>query len=232
MAGTDTVKIATAFTNSVFNNYCNNVGGMSYGYTLSANVTDWQVYRGMYQFSRLGIADAYQPSGTDIIGKDTSDSGVVTLSERIVSSNITTGLEFTFSYSGATIKDMKVTVRRVDTAKPTVKSAAPMATTAYKKGDVAYISVIYNEPINSISGTPKLTLSSKLSEYFESPTYVSNGTGTNALVFKVKAKKDITADEIQNKVNLYLAFPVSGVGGSFSTNIGTISATVKDIMGN
>lgn len=39
-------------------------------------------------------------------------------------------------------------------------------------------------------------------------------------------------ERIQNKVNLYLAFPVSGVGGSFSTNIGTLSATVKDFRGN
>ena len=107
-----------------------------------------------------------------------------------------------------------------------------MATTAYKKGDTACITVIYSEPINSISGTPKLTLSSKLSPYFENPTYVNNGTGTNSLVFKVTAKKDITADEIQNVINLYLAFPVSGVGGDFSSNIGTVSATVKDILGN
>ena len=130
------------------------------------------------------------------------------------------------------ISDWKIHVKMHDKDNPDATYAAPMATTAYKKGDEAYISVIYDEPINSISGTPKLTLSSKLSPYFESPTYVNNGTGTNALVFKVKAKKDISADEIQNKVNLYLAFPVSGVGGSFSTNIGTISATVKDIRGN
>ena len=38
--------------------------------------------------------------------------------------------------------------------------------------------------------------------------------------------------EIQNVINLYLAFPVSGVGGDFSSNIGTVSATVKDILGN
>ena len=98
--------------------------------------------------------------------------------------------------------------------------------------DTTTITVIYSEPINTISGTTKLTLSSKLSPYFESPTYVNNGTGTNALVFQVKAKKDISADEIQNIINLYLAFPVSGVGGTFTDNVGTISATVKDILGN
>ena len=129
-------------------------------------------------------------------------------------------------------RTLKLHVKVLDDSKPVAQYAAPMATTAYKKGDYAYISVIYNEPINSISGTPTLTLSSKLSEYFESPTYVNNGTGTNTLVFKVKAKKDISADEIQNVINLYLAFPVSGVGGNFSTNIGTVSATVKDILGN
>ena len=77
-----------------------------------------------------------------------------------------------------------------------------------------------------------MTLSATLSPYFENPTYVNNGTGTNALVFKVKAKKDITANEIQDVINLYLAFPVSGVGGDFGSNIGTVSATVKDILGN
>ena len=91
-------------------------------------------------------------------------------------------------------KNLKMVTRLHDASKPAVQYAAPMATTAYQKGDEAYITVIYNEPINSISGTPTLTLSSKLAEYFESPTYVNNGTGTNALVFKVKAKKDITAD--------------------------------------
>ena len=129
-------------------------------------------------------------------------------------------------------RNLNLYVKMHDKDNPDATYAAPMATTAYKKGDYAYISVIYDEPINTISGTPKLTLSSKLSPYFESPTYVNNGTGTNTLVFKVKAKKDISADEIQNKVNLYLAFPVSGVGGNFSTNIGTVSATVKDILGN
>lgn len=129
-------------------------------------------------------------------------------------------------------KNLKLHVKIHDKTKPAAQYAAPLATTAYKKGDTAYITVIYSEPINSISGTPSLTLSGKLSAYFENPTYVNNGTGTNALVFKVTAKKDISADEIQNVINLYLAFPVSGVGGSFSDNIGTLSATVKDILGN
>ena len=130
-------------------------------------------------------------------------------------------------------RNLKFEYKMHDKSKPAVQYAAPLATTAYKKGDTAYITIIYNEPINSISGTPTLSLaSSTLGKYFQNPTYVSNGTGTNALVFKVTAKKDITADEIQNTVNRYLAFPVSGIGGTFASNIGTVTATVKDILGN
>lgn len=225
---TNKVRLATAFS-SVFNNYCNNVGGMTYGYTLSAKVSSFEdkLFAGM---GMVQVYDSYQPS--DATRQTRQTVGVVNLKERIVTSNIETGMGIVASMCKATVQDPKITVRRVDTAKPTVKSAAPLATTAYKKGDEAYISIIYNEPINSISGTPSFTLSSKLSAYFESPTYVNNGTGTNTLVFKAKAKKDISADEIQNVINLYLAFPVSGVGGDFSSNIGTVSATVKDILGN
>lgn len=130
------------------------------------------------------------------------------------------------------LRNLKLHVKVHDKTKPAAQYVAPLALTNYQKGDEIYLTIIYSEPINTISGTPSLTLSSKLSSYFESPTYVSNGTGTNALVFKVKAKKNITADEIQNTINSYLAFPVSGVSGKFSDNIGTISATVKDILGN
>jgi len=225
---TNKARLATAFS-SVFNNYCNNVGGMTYGYTLSAKVSSFEdkLFAGM---GELLFSDLYQPDSTT--QRTTETVGVVTFDERIVTSNIETGMGIGAMMCKATVQDPKITVRRVDTAKPTVKSAAPLATTAYKKGDEAYISIIYNEPINSISGTPTLALSSKLSPYFESPTCVNNGTGTNSLVFKVKAKKDISADEIQNVINLYLAFPVSGVGGDFKSNIGTVTATVKDILGN
>lgn len=123
-------------------------------------------------------------------------------------------------------------VKMHDKNKPALQYAAPLATTAYEKGDTAYITVFYSEPLNSITDTPTLTLSSKLSAYFENPTYVNNGAGTNALVFKVTAKKAISADEIQNTINKYLAFPVSAVGGDFSSNIGTVTAKVKDILGN
>ena len=130
-------------------------------------------------------------------------------------------------------RNLKFEYKMHDKTKPALQHAAPLATTAYKKGETAYITIFYSEPLNSISGTPTLSLaSSTLGKYFQSPTYVSNGTGTNALVFKVTAKKDITADEIQNTVNHYLAFPVSGIGGDFASNIGTVTATVKDILGN
>ena len=76
-----------------------------------------------------------------------------------------------------------------------------------------------------------MTLSSKLTPYFSGATYVNNGTGTNSLVFKLTVKKDFTADEAM-KLNEYLCFSLSGQSGGFSGNIGTLSATVKDILGN
>jgi hypothetical protein len=211
---------------SDFNNYCKSVGGMydTFQYTFKVSSDS--------KYISLITQEVYSPG--DPVEESYGEVGTYGTAAKTLGSNVVSRLDFlNMGTRPVTISDLKTIVRRVDTANPTVKSAAPMATTAYKKGDCAYISVIYNEPINSISGTPKLTLaSSTLGKYFESPTYVDNGTGTNTLVFKVKAKKDISADEIQNKVNLYLCFPVSGVGGNFSSNIGTLSATVKDILGN
>ena len=205
------------------------IGGLSSGtyQTLTAPFKESQIGTMVTQ-GDLQIHVKEQPGMSICARADGTDYGVITgrNSMQVRISPMWAGLYDFYA------KNLKMVTRLHDASKPAVQYAAPMATTAYQKGDEAYITVIYNEPINSISGTPKLTLSSKLSPYFESPTYVNNGTGTNALVFKVKAKKDITADEIQNVINLYLAFPVSGVGGSFSTNIGTLSATVKDFRGN
>jgi hypothetical protein len=128
-------------------------------------------------------------------------------------------------------KNLKVYTRLHDASAPVVQYAAPLATTPYQKGDKAYITVIYNEPIKTISSTPKLTLKGELAKYFGSATYVNNAAGTNALVFEVTALKDITATEIQNKVNLYLVFPES-TGGTFSSKIGDLKATVTDYCGN
>ena len=222
-----------------FNNFCNNVGGMGYAYSVSARATYSKSgghvvgYTGEYKNGEcIGFFDT---------NKITS-SGTIKTTERTVTAGTTVYFSVTMGGCKATLDNMKITVRRIDTAKPAVKSAAPLATTAYKKGDEAYITIIYNEPINTISGTPTLEFryaksayvkyDSKLAQYFENPVYVNNGTGTNSLVFKVTAKKDISADEIQNTINTYLAFPVSGVGGDFGSNIGTVSATVKDILGN
>ena len=124
------------------------------------------------------------------------------------------------------------TVSPRDNTSPTQQGVAPIALTGYNKGEDVMLTVIYNETINSISESITLTLSSKLSPYFESPTYVDNGTGTNAIVFKVKAKKNITADDAQ-KINEYLVFiDNENKGAGFAGNIGTVSATVKDIKGN
>ena len=162
------------------------------------------------------------------------DEPTVTFDERAASGGVQVAVEAdNWGLDRFKINHITLSARIVDAITPAAKSAAPLATTAYAKGDKAYITVIYNEPINTISGTPTLTLaSSTLGQYFKDAKYVNNGTGTNALVFKVTAKKDISADDIQNVINLYLAFPVSGVGGDFSSNIGTVSATVKDILGN
>ena len=85
----------------------------------------------------------------------------------------------------------------------------PLAFTDYKKGEEVMLTVIYFEPINSISRNKAFTLPSRLSKYFESLTYVDNNKGTNAIVFKVKAKEDISADTVQNIIYQYLAFPES-----------------------
>ena len=137
-----------------------------------------------------------------------------------------------FQCSG-TVSNVNATFTYSDTAGPKVMYVAPLALTDYKKGDEIMLTVIYSEPINDIGGSKKLTLSSRLSTYFESPVYVDNGSGTNAIVFKVKAKQDISADTVQNVINQYLAFPESNYkNDGFGTNIGTLSITVKDILGN
>ena len=204
-------------------------------YVISGLSSSYQTFTAPFKESQIDTIvtqgslkiDVVEQPGMSICAKaDGTDYGVITGSNSVRVS-LTTGKGRDYF-----AKNLKIVARLHDESKPAVQYAAPMATTAYQKGDTAYITVIYNETINSISGTPTLTLSSKLSPYFESPTYVNNGTGTNTLVFKVKAKKDISADEIQNTINTYLAFPVSGVGGNFSSNIGTVSATVKDILGN
>ena len=121
----------------------------------------------------------------------------------------------------------------IDKKAPEVLHAAPLAITPYKAGDKAYITVIYSEPINFISDTPKLSLSSRMKTYFKDPTCVSSGIGTNAMVFEVTAAKGITADEIMD-INEYLVFPESKnyKNDGFGTNIGTLTATVKDYCGN
>ena len=105
---------------------------------------------------------------------------------------------------------------------PGAKYACPLATTAYEAGDKVYITIIYTELIDTILDAKLNLSSSKLNEYFENATYVDMGAGTNALVFEATAKKYISADEIQNKVNTYL----------FKGDIGSLWGTrVKDILG-
>ena len=45
------------------------------------------------------------------------------------------------------------------------------------------------------------------------------------------AARDLSADDVM-KINEYLVFTESGANAGFADNIGTLSATVKDILGN
>ena len=162
----------------------------------------------------------------------TASAGENTTPERVVTADTVVKIRFyNASQYGQTVDILSYTVSRTDAAAPSAMYVAPLALTNYQKGDEIYLTVIYSEPIDSISGTPTLSLSSTLGQYFEDATYVDNGAGTNALVFKVKAKTDLTADDMLT-VNEYLVFTESNKTGGFSNNIGTISATVKDILGN
>ena len=135
-------------------------------------------------------------------------------------------------------RNLKVRLRVYDYDEPVKTNVAPLALTEYAKGETVYLTVVYNEPINSVTTTsPKLEFrykaattyyDSALAAYFENATYVDNGAGTNALVFKCTTKKALTADDVM-KINTYLAFNESSVGGTFGKNIGTVTATVKDI---
>ncbi|MBR7132315.1 MAG: InlB B-repeat-containing protein [Clostridia bacterium] len=125
-------------------------------------------------------------------------------------------------------KNLDVHLRVYDYNEPKARNVSPLALTSYAKDEAVVLTVIYNEPINSISGTPSLTLSSKLKQYFRNPSYIDNGTGTNTISFTCYATKDLTADDIM-KINEYLVYNESSVGGSFASNIGTLSAYVYDI---
>ncbi len=135
-------------------------------------------------------------------------------------------------------RNLNVRLRVYDSTEPSAKSIAPLALTEYAQGEYVTLTVIYNEPINTISSTPTLNfqyykilsgyVDSKLGEYFEDPTYINNGTGTNTISFRCKTKKALTASDMLT-INTYLAYNESNVGGSFASNIGTLSASVGDV---
>ena len=62
------------------------------------------------------------------------------------------------------------------------------------------ITAVYNQVIayvDTTNGVPVLDLSgTDFGAYFEDFEYVDDGAGTNTLVFKTTAKKDITPEEI------------------------------------
>lgn len=129
-------------------------------------------------------------------------------------------------------RNLYIYAKTRDVSEPAKQYVAPIALTEYKAGDKVMLTIIYNEPIDSISGTPSLSLSSRLSTYFKDPAYVYNSAGTNAIVFEVTVKKDFSANEAM-KINEYLAFPESSYkNDGFGTNIGSVYASVWDILGN
>ena len=92
------------------------------------------------------------------------------------------------------------------------------------------LTVIFDEPIHTITGTPTLDLSvGELGAYLSNAEYVDAGTGTNTLIFKATANRDLTADDVQ-ELNKLLLFKENG-GGTFAAKIGKIIATVADYKG-
>ena len=131
-------------------------------------------------------------------------------------------------------KELRLSVQRLDKSEPEKQYVAPIALTEYKAGDKVMLTVIYDEAIDRISGTPSLNISSsKIGQYFKDPTYIKNGSGTNAIVFEVTVKDGVTISaDTAMEINKYLAYKESNIGGTFGSNIGTMSATVWDILGN
>ena len=118
-----------------------------------------------------------------------------------------------------------------DKKAPAQQYVAPLGLTPYRAGEDVMLTVIFDEVINMVDGTPTLDLSSgELSTYLRNAEYVDNGTGTNTLVFKAKAVRDLTADDVAN-INRILCFKENG-SGYFYNKIGKMTAVIRDLCKN
>ena len=133
-------------------------------------------------------------------------------------------------YYRLTIDKNRFAINVNDTRAPEQVGIAPMATSDYKKGDTVRFAVIYDELINSATGTsgsgdPTIDVSlDKIKTYLhvENVTY-KGGVGTNVLVFEGKATEDFS-----NTTNS------DGTGGNNAQLISVkpVQGNVKDIKGN
>ena len=95
------------------------------------------------------------------------------------------------------------------------------------------ITAAYNQVIASVdttNGAPVLDLSgTDVGAYFEDFEYVDDGAGTNTLVFKTTAKKDITPEEILS-INAFFVAD-SGWwenGGEFVAKVANLNGDVTE----
>lgn len=127
-------------------------------------------------------------------------------------------------------------VRAIDSREPQLLAVAPVASSAYGYGDEAYISLIFDEIVNSASG---VTINTNLSN---SPFEYVDGVGTNVLVLKGLIDKEgqnlsnIQVASINNRANIrdlasYVGTPTTESGGSTSGIVNTIRPTIN-ITGN
>ena len=111
-------------------------------------------------------------------------------------------------------RNLNVYLKVYDNDDPDITGVAPMAFGEYESGDTVYVTVVYDEVIDSVSSVSLKSFSAlPVSSY----TYVG-GAGTNALCFKGTATKDFEVTTATNNT-LYNLIP-------------TVSGTVEDICGN
>lgn len=119
---------------------------------------------------------------------------------------------------------------RLNSGAPGVQMVSPLAATAYAAGDEIMITVVFDQVIASVdttNGAPVLDLSElEIGAYFEDFEYVDDGTGTNTLVFRTTAKKDITPEEILS-INTVLV-----EDGQWWRHNGQLTATVGNLNGD
>ena len=219
--------------------YSDGYDGSSYTVTLPNNGTG---NRGSLRFTQTADEAKEQkadPSNYHKVSVDESWDMTAASGSTPAYAHIPVGQNVNFGFNASGDKEdnwqywnLYAYYKVIDTDWPRAQYVAPLALTDYKVGDEVMLTIIFNEPIARITGsTPKLALSTEMSKYFENPVYVDNGTGVNALVFKVTVKQELSTDLVQNTINKTLTFPLN-TGGSFSSKVGSLSATLWDILDN